>query len=81
MIMERKLLAQDGIILADNVLSLGCTVDSKIGAPQDPAVRNGAELRKFNNRIAEVFTNNRILLTFRTTASTFVFCPCLMALH
>jgi predicted O-methyltransferase YrrM len=53
--MDRKLLAQGGIILADNVLSLGCTVDSEMGAPQSPAVRNGAELRKFNNHIAEVY--------------------------
>ena len=82
MIMERKLLAQDGIILADNVLALGCTVDSKIGTPHDPAVRNGAELRKFNDHIAEVhIPNNRIVLIFRTTASMFVFYPCLMALH
>ena len=54
--MERKLLAQDGIILADNILALGCTVDSQIGTPQDPAVRNGVELRKFNDHIAEVHT-------------------------
>jgi hypothetical protein len=62
MIMERKLLASDGIILADNsistrntsniVLSNGCTVDSSAGNPQDSAVRNGAELRKFNDHIA-----------------------------
>lgn len=81
MIMERKLLVQDGIILADNVLSLGCTVDSKIGTPQDQAVLNGAELRKFNDHIAEVLLDSRIELTFRTTASMFVFCLCLMALH
>lgn len=56
MIMERRLLAQDGIILADNVLALGCTVDSNFGTPHDAAVRNGAELRKFNDRIAEVLT-------------------------
>jgi len=53
MIMERKLLAPDGIILADNVLSNGCTVDSSAGNAQETAVRNGAELRKFNDRIAE----------------------------
>ena len=56
-IMERKLLAQGGIILADSVLALGCTVDSNYGAPHDPAVRNGAELRKFNNHIAQVHTH------------------------
>ena len=54
MIMERRLLAQDGIILADNVLALGCTVDSTVGKPNDSAQKNGAELRKFNDRIAEV---------------------------
>jgi len=53
--MERKLLAQDGIILADNVLALGHTVDSSAGNPQDTAVQNGADLRKFNDHIAEVF--------------------------
>jgi O-methyltransferase len=53
MIMDRKLLAQDGIILADNVLALGCTVDSKLDTPgHDSAIRNGAELRKFNDHIA-----------------------------
>jgi caffeoyl-CoA O-methyltransferase len=55
MIMERKLLAQDGIILADNILARGCTVDSNVGTHLDSAVRNGAELRKFNDHIAEVF--------------------------
>ena len=55
MIMDRKLLAQDGIILADNVLASGCTVDSNVGTPPDAAVRNGAELRKFNDHIAEVY--------------------------
>lgn len=54
MIMERKLLAQDGIILADNVLALGCTVDSNVRTPHASAVRNGEELRKFNDHIAEV---------------------------
>jgi predicted O-methyltransferase YrrM len=54
MIMERKLLAQDGIILADNVLALGCTVDSTVGKPNDSAQKNGVELRKFNDHIAEV---------------------------
>jgi hypothetical protein len=53
MIMERRLLAQDGIILADNVLALGCTVDSTVGKPNDSAQKNGAELRKFNDHIAE----------------------------
>lgn len=54
MIMERKLLAQDGIIVADNVLARGCTVDSKAGNPLDSTIQNGVELRKFNDHIAEV---------------------------
>ena len=53
-IMERKLLGQAGIIVADSVLALGCTVDSNYGAPHDSAVRNGAELRKFNYHISQV---------------------------
>lgn len=64
LIMERKLLAQGGIILADNVLSLGCTVDSKMGAPQSPAVRDGAELRKFNDHIAEVLSFQKYISDF-----------------
>lgn len=54
MIMERKLLAQDGIIVADNVLAKGCTVDSKVGNPLDSTIQNGVELRKFNDHIAKV---------------------------
>jgi predicted O-methyltransferase YrrM len=54
MIMERKLLASDGIIVANNVLSHGCTVDSNVTTPQDPAVQDGAELRKFNDHIKQV---------------------------
>lgn len=52
MIMERNLLAKDGIIVADNVLAKGCTVDSSAGEhPSDSAVKNGAELRKFNDHV------------------------------
>jgi len=54
MIMERRLLAQDGIIVADNVLARGCTVDSKAVNPLDSTIQNGVELRKFNDHIAEV---------------------------
>lgn len=57
MIMERRLLAQDGIIVADNVLARGCTVDSKAGNPLDSTIQNGVELRKFNDHIAEVPTS------------------------
>ena len=53
-IMERKLLGPDGIILADHVLALGCTVDSSAGTPPDSAVKNGVELRKFNDHIKQV---------------------------
>jgi hypothetical protein len=64
MIMERKLLAPDGIILVDDgtiianhltlVLASGCTADASAGNPQDVCVRNGVELRKFNDHIAKV---------------------------
>jgi predicted O-methyltransferase YrrM len=47
MIMEHKLLAQNGIIVADNVLAHGQTVDASAG-------KDSAELRKFNDHIAEV---------------------------
>jgi len=47
-IMERKLLAQDGIIVADNVLARGSTVDSNANNAKD-----SAELRKFNDHIAK----------------------------
>lgn len=91
-IMERRLLAPDGIILADNILALGCTVDSNVGTPHDSAVRNGAELRKFNAHIAEVTLppslpssiRSKILITFiayRTTVSMFVFFPCSTVSH
>jgi len=51
MIMERKLLAQDGIIVADNVLAHGSTADSNSKANN---AKDSAELRKFNDHIAEV---------------------------
>lgn len=55
MIMERPLLAKDGIIVADNVLAKGCTVDSKIGRnTSDSALQNAVELRKFNDHIKDV---------------------------
>ena len=82
MIMERKLLAQGGVVLADNVLAHGCTVDPKIGTPQDTAVQNGAELRKFNDHIAKV----RIYIfwisgsnNFRMIVLMSAFCQCSMA--
>jgi len=58
MIMERRLLAQNGIIVADNVLSQGCTVDSAVNPHTDSAIKNGAELRKFNRHIKEVHSCN-----------------------
>jgi predicted O-methyltransferase YrrM len=80
MIMERKLLAQDGLLLADNVLAQGCTVDSSAGNPQDSTVRNGVELRKFNDHIAEVYLSDAYL-TCRMIAWMSVFFPCSMVLH
>ena len=47
--MERKLLAQDGIIVADNILAHGQTVENNAGNAKD-----SASLRKFNDHIAEV---------------------------
>src|SRR5277367_6002213 len=81
-IMERKLLAQDGIILADNILALGCTVDSTVGKPSDSAHKNGAELRKFNDHIAEVARSHGNQANMgRMIVSMFVCCPCLTASH
>jgi predicted O-methyltransferase YrrM len=53
--MERNLLAKDGVIVADNVLAKGYTVDSNAGNHDtDSAVKNGVELRKFNDHVKEV---------------------------
>ena len=82
MIMERRLLAQDGIILADNVLALGCTVDSSVGKPNDSAQKNGAELRKFNDHIAEVArSHGNHANRCRTIVSMSACYPCLMVSH
>jgi predicted O-methyltransferase YrrM len=59
LIMERRLLAQDGIIVADNVLSQGCTVDSAVKPQTDSALKNGVELRKFNDHVKEVRSPNK----------------------
>jgi len=61
MIMERRLLAENGIIVADNVLSQGCTVDSAVSPHADLAIKNGEELRKFNSHIKEVHSATPIL--------------------